>query len=256
MEAEEAHKAAIESCNRVLNLICYPQDHQIQFRKLMVETEEAVFKFKKVVSCLNNGGLGHARVRKGKNINIPFPPKLLLDGIPIGRTTNNVEFPIHDVGSIGKTSLALGSSSNTLQLAQQTPQNLHFLVQQKHQQQQQLKQQGERMFCRSNSGTNLSFDSSTCTPTMSSTRSFISSLSVDGSVTNSDANAFHLIGASGSLDQNSYLHKRRCSARGDDGSVKCGSTRCHCSKKRLIIYLVTLMLELSYFLSLKLIYSC
>ncbi|RVX20438.1 putative WRKY transcription factor 21 [Vitis vinifera] len=66
---------------------------------------------------------------------------------------------------------------------------------------------------------------------MSSTRSFISSLSVDGSVANLDGNAFHLIGPARS-DQNSFQHKRKCS-RGEEGSVKCGSSgRCHCSKKR------------------------
>lgn len=96
-----------------------------------------------------------------------------------------------------------------------------------------MKHQAEMMFRKSNSsGINLNFDSSSCTPTMSSTRSFISSLSIDGSVANLDGNAFHLIGAPRSSDQNSQ-HKRKCS-RGDDGSVKCGSSgRCHCSKKRL-----------------------
>uniref|UniRef100_M1A338 WRKY transcription factor n=1 Tax=Solanum tuberosum TaxID=4113 RepID=M1A338_SOLTU len=62
-------------------------------------------------------------------------------------------------------------------------------------------------------------------------RSFISSLSVDGSVAN--GNSFHLIGASHSADQSSFQHKRKCSGRGDEGSGKCGSSgRCHCSKKR------------------------
>nr|GMD12164.1 probable WRKY transcription factor 21 [Ipomoea batatas] len=89
------------------------------------------------------------------------------------------------------------------------------------------------IYRRSNSGISLNFDSSTCTPTMSSTRSFISSLSIDGSVANMDGNSFHLIGASRSADLSSYQHKKRCSGRGEDGSTKCGSSsRCHCSKKR------------------------
>ncbi|KAL0370463.1 UNVERIFIED_CONTAM: putative WRKY transcription factor 21 [Sesamum angustifolium] len=77
------------------------------------------------------------------------------------------------------------------------------------QQQQQLKQQAELMYRRSNSGISLNFDSSTCTPTMSSTRSFISSLSIDGSVANFDGSAFRLLGPSRSADQSSYHHKRR-----------------------------------------------
>ncbi|KAK4351683.1 hypothetical protein RND71_030996 [Anisodus tanguticus] len=114
-------------------------------------------------------------------------------------------------------------SYNYLQQQQQQQQR-QFLLQQ-----QQLKQPVEMMYKRSNSGVSLNFDSSTCTPTMSSTRSFLSSLSVDGSVAN--GNSFHIIGRS--ADQSSFQHKRRCFGRGDEGSVKCGSSgRCHCSKKR------------------------
>ncbi|KAF3542972.1 hypothetical protein DY000_02001610 [Brassica cretica] len=68
---------------------------------------------------------------------------------------------------------------------------------------------------------------------MSSTRSFISSLSIDGSVNNSSS--FHLLGAPSSTDQSSQYSKRKCLMRGADehGSAKCGSSsRCHCSKKR------------------------
>ncbi|KZV22513.1 putative WRKY transcription factor 21 [Dorcoceras hygrometricum] len=85
----------------------------------------------------------------------------------------------------------------------------------------------------SNSGVSLNFDSSTCTPNMSSTRSFVSSLSMDGSVANADGSSFGLIGAARSADQSFFHHKKRCSGRGDGGSSKCGgSGRCHCSKKR------------------------
>ncbi|KAL3531265.1 hypothetical protein ACH5RR_010587 [Cinchona calisaya] len=257
-EVEEANKAAIESCHRVLSLVSQPQNqnqHQHQHRSLVVETGEAIHKFKKVVSLLNST-LGHARVRKVKKFQTPFPQSILLEN-PICRANdqpkaiqllriNSLENPIQDSGSNVKSSLTLANPSlelishgkNTLQLAQQTPtpSNYHFLQQQQQRyqlQQQQLKQQAEMMYQRSNSGISLNFDSSTCTPTMSSTRSFISSLSIDGSVANLDGNAFHLIGASRSADQNSFQHKRRCSGRGEDGSVKCGSSgRCHCSKKR------------------------
>ncbi|KAE8685037.1 Protein WRKY1 [Hibiscus syriacus] len=96
-----------------------------------------------------------------------------------------------------------------------------------------MKHQAEMMFRRSNSGISLNFDSSSCTPTMSSTRSFISSLSIDGSVANLDGGgAFLFNGGSRSSDQGSQ-HKKKCSARGGEGSVKCGSSgKCHCSKKR------------------------
>lgn len=256
-EVEKANNAAVESCHRVISLLSQPQD-QNQYRNLVGQTGEAVNSFKKVVSLLNSS-CGHARVRKSKKIQTPFPEKLFLEA-PVARAddhqpkplqllqtnpvTNN---PVRDVGAHAKNGLTLGNPSmetnplakNPPQLAQQGPQssNYHFLPpQQQHRyqlQQQQLKQQAELAYRRSNSGISLNFDSSTCTPTMSSTRSFISSVSIDGSVANLDgSSSFHLIGGARSADQGSY-HKKRCSARGEDGSVKCsGSGRCHCSKKR------------------------
>ncbi|KAJ0053113.1 hypothetical protein Pint_03185 [Pistacia integerrima] len=258
-EVEEANKVAVESCHRVLSLLSQPQD-QLKCRNLMVETGEAVFRFKRVVSLLNTG-LGHARVRKLKKLPTPLNQSILLDN-PLNRTTDNPpknikflqssfhENQVQEMGALAKSSLTLGNPSlelmsngkNPLQLAQQTPSShYHFIQQQQqqqlqqrlHLQQQQLKLQAEMMFRKSNSGVNLNFDSSSCTPTMSSTRSFISSLSMEGSVANLDGSPFHLIGAPRSSDQSSQQHKRKCSGRGEDGSVKCGSSgRCHCSKKR------------------------
>lgn len=258
-EVEEANRAAVESCHRVLNLLSQPQD-QNQFRNIMVETGEAVCKFKKVASLLNSNGLGHARARKVKNSQIPLSKNILLDNPSSSNDhpSNNLHFlqsgfmenhPIQEVGLSFKSSLCLGNSSVEMSSNGKTPiqfpqpttaSQYHFLqqqqqLQQKFQlQQQQMKHQAEMMLRKSNSGINLNFDSSSCTPTMSSNRSFISSLSIDGSVANMDGNSFHLIGATRSLDQNSLQHKRRCSVRGEEGSIKCGSSsRCHC-KKRLV----------------------
>nr|KYP49226.1 putative WRKY transcription factor 39 [Cajanus cajan] len=216
-EVEQANRAAVESCHRVLSLLSQPRD-QVQHRNLVVETGEAVVRFKKVVSLLHNG-LGHARVRKVKNPQPPFCQRIFLDNPNSGKTNHlskNLQFPqtsfhdnsIQELGSTIKNSLSLGQPS--------------------------LELSSKMMFRRNNnSGINLNFDSTSCTPTMSSTRSFISSLSIDGSVANLDGSSFHLIGAPHSSDQNSQQHKRKCSARGDEGSLKCGSSaRCHCSKKR------------------------
>lgn len=252
-KVEEANKVAIESCHRVLTLLCKSQD-QLHYRTLMVETGEAVFKFKRVISLLHTE-LGRGKVRK-MNFETPFPQTMLLENpnckpdnpsepLQLFEPTTH-ENPNQDIGSVSKSSLFLGSnpsidlSSNgknpvPLQIAQQTPSShYHFLQQQRIQlQQQQVKHQAELVYQQSISGMNLKFDSSSCTPTMSSTRSFISSLSMDGSVANLNGSGFHLIGATPSSDQNSLQHKRRCSVKGDDGSVKCASSsRCHCSKKR------------------------
>lgn len=252
-EIEEANRVAVESCHRVISMLSQPHDQE-QFGNLVKETGEAVHKFKKVVTLLNSN-LGHARVRKAKKILTPFPHNLLLE-TPSCKIDDQPK-PLHllpntrlEIGSnVNRThpSLELSShSKNPLQLAQQTPLSSYHFVQQQQQQQlqqqqqrryqlqqQQMKQQADMMYRRSNSGISLNFDSSTCTPTMSSTRSFISSLSIDASVANMDGNAFHFIGPSRSADQSSFQHKKRCSGRGEEGSVKCGSSgRCHCSKKR------------------------
>ncbi|GFZ19753.1 WRKY DNA-binding protein 21 [Actinidia rufa] len=236
-EVEEANRVAVECSHRVLRLLSQHQD-QTQFRNLMVETGVALSRFKRVVSLLDSG-LGHARVRKLKKIQNPFPKNILLEN-PICKTDHQpkpvqllqstfLENPIQEMGSLVKSSLTLGTppldmTSNEqkpLQLAQKTPPpDYHNFFQQQRiqlQQQQQMKQHAEMMYRRSNSGISLNFDSSTCTPTMSSTRSFISSLSMDRSVANLNGNRFHLIGAVGSSDQNSHQHKRKCSGKGDDG---------------------------------------
>ncbi|KAK6940726.1 WRKY domain [Dillenia turbinata] len=263
-EVEVANKAAVESCSRVLNLLCQPKD-QVQYRNLMAETSEAVLRFRKVVSLLGSSsasgsgsGSGHGRVRKIKNFRTNLPERVFLENSTC-RTDPNppskkplqlpqtgfLENPVQDLGSSVKSCLSLGTPSlelnssgkNLLQLAHQTPSaaQYHFLQQQQQQQQQhqQQKLQAEIMYRRSNGSISLNFDSSSCTPTMSSTRSFISSLSMDGSVANLDGSAFNLIAPPRSSDTSSHLHKRRCSAKGEDGSIKCGSSgRCHCSKKR------------------------
>ncbi|CAJ1969011.1 unnamed protein product [Sphenostylis stenocarpa] len=258
-EVEQANRAAVESCHRVLSLLSQPRD-QVQHRNLVVEAGDAVVRFKKVVSLLHIG-LGHARVRKVKNPLVPFTHHSIFLDNPNCKTNDHhsknlqlsqTSFPdnsIQELGSTTKHSLSLGQPSLELSSSGKSPLHLtqqassthyHFfqqhqrllLQQQQQQQQQHMKHQAEMMFRRNNSGINLNFDSTSCTPTMSSNRSFISSLSIDGSVANLDGSAFHLIGAPLSSDHNSQQHKRKC-ARGDEGSLKCGSSsRCHCSKKR------------------------
>ncbi|XVE73001.1 hypothetical protein DITRI_Ditri11bG0083300 [Diplodiscus trichospermus] len=258
-EVEEANKSAVESCHRVLRILSQPQD-QVHYRNLMAETGEAVFRFERVVSLLN-AGLGHARVRKLGKLQLPFPQSILLDN-PLNKATDypskNLQLgclgsSVQELSSHAKNSLYLGNPSlelssngkNPLHLAQQAPCGHHNFLQQQQQhmqqrlqlqqqqKQEQMKHQAKMMFRKSNSGINFNFDSSSCTPTMSSTRSFISSLSIDGSVANLDGgSAFHLIGAPRSSDQGSQ-QKKKCSGRGEDGTVKCGTSgRCHCSKKR------------------------
>ncbi|KAK8630660.1 hypothetical protein V6N13_079442 [Hibiscus sabdariffa] len=233
-DIEEANKAAVESCHRVLSILSKPKD-QVPYRNLMAETGEAVSRFKRVVSLLNSG-FGHARVRKMKKLETPLPQSILSDN-PHHKSTDNYPSKALQLGYHGNPSLELGSNGkNPLQLAQQASSgHCHFLHQQQQQLQQRLQlQQQQQMKHHQAEMLFRNFDSSSCTPTMSSTRSFVSSLSIDGSVANLDGgSAFHVIGAPRSSDQVSQ-QKKKCSGRGEDGSIKCGNSsgRCHCSKKR------------------------
>ncbi|CAG7880370.1 unnamed protein product [Brassica rapa] len=251
-EIEGTNRAAVESCHRVLNLLSsrpHQQDHLYDM-SLLSETREAVFRFKRVANLLSSSSVGHARFRRAKRPQTHLSQTIFLDSC-LQRTelTSSQKPPVvlrsdlslgpTDSLTLGTRSFGLNSNAKAplLQLNQQQQQQLHERLQ-AHQQHQQ-RHQAEMMLRKCNSGMSLSFDNSSCTtPTMSSTRSFISSLSIDGSVNNSSS-SFHLLGAPSSTDQSSQYSKRKCLMGGADehGSAKCGrSSRCHCSKKRSALY--------------------
>ncbi|MQL98897.1 hypothetical protein Taro_031612 [Colocasia esculenta] len=263
-EVEEANRAAVECCQRFLNQLYQPQE-KVQYGNIVAETGEAVSKFKRVVSLLSNG-LINRRVRKQKIIQAPIYQKIFLESPvaasraessskssqPLPRILMETAAPEPDTSTkslpliphklfLESPALEMDSSSreglqHASQITSSTP--FQFLQQlqsnQRFQLQQQMKFHAD-MYRRSNSSINLKFDSSSCTPTMSSTRSFISSLSMDGSVANLDGKAFQLIGGPQSSDRVGIQQplKRRCSGRGEGGSGKCATSgRCHCSKRR------------------------
>lgn len=264
-EVAEATKAAIDSCHRVLSHLCLP-NYQAQFRNLIVETEEAVFKFQRVVSLLGSG-LSHGRVRKFRNLETALPESIFLDS-PHSRTiispeplqvvipSNCVQTQIRETNSKPNSRqviqkmffenpvLDMKSAINLpLQIAQSNSIQCHQFLEQHHHhhqqiktvnfQQQQIKFQAETT-SRTDSGICLTFDGSCQTPNMSSTRSFISSLSIDGSEANLDDNSLYLFGVTQLSDHISKEQTWRCSGRGEGGSMsmKCGSSKCHCTKRR------------------------
>ena len=87
-------------------------------------------------------------------------------------------------------------------------------------------------------GVNLKFDGSNCTG--SSSRSFLSSLSMEGSMASLDGSRssrpFQLVSGSqtSSTPELGLMQRRRCAGR-EDGSGRCATgSRCHCAKKRLV----------------------
>lgn len=250
-EVEEANKAAVESCYKVLSVLSHHHQHKdhhqvvVHQRNLAVETSEAVYRFKRVVSLLSSS-LGHGKVRKLRNLKPSLPESIFLDSpiyTPIFSPKPLQIIPADFFTTPDAKNPVQVDVKSPLQLAQPTPpppQNFQFLQHQRlqfqqQQQQQQQKFQADMMYSgRGNSSAiNLKFDGASCTPTMSSNKSLISSLSMDCSVANFDS--FHLIGVPQSSNQIPYQSRRRCGGgRGEDGSIKCGSSsgKCHCSKRR------------------------
>ncbi|KAF8733364.1 hypothetical protein HU200_014970 [Digitaria exilis] len=268
-EVEVANRAAVESCHRVLALLSQSQQQDPALLKSIAsETGEACAKFRKVTALLGNGGSsGHARgriSRRGRPLALvtlkdllgsssDTPPELMPStaaAASLSQSTSYAQLRARIGGAPDPRGLDLACSSGKSgahpfgapKMVQ--PLSVQFQIGNVahrypfHQQPSRQKLQAE-MFKRSNSGISLKFDSpspSGGAGTMSSARSFMSSLSMDGSVASLDGKRpFHLIGAPVASDPADAHRapKRRCTGRGQDGTGKCATTgRCHCSKRR------------------------
>ncbi|XP_020115163.1 protein WRKY1-like [Ananas comosus] len=258
-EVEEATRAAVERSHRVLNLLSQSQDQLLPYRNLRAETEEAVSRFRRVASLLGNDGVvGHARVRRVKNplpsfnhklfLESPMPSRPIPSPMPLQLLPrNSVENPVKELVPTAKfpsQRMYLLENPSVLEMAPPVAHRLHlnqmFQLEQQQQQQQQQKRLQSEMLRRSNSGINIKFDSSNCTvATASSSKSFLSSLSMDGSIASLDGKPFQtpfqlISGSQSSNTMDMHLPpKRRCLGKGQDGSGRCASgAKCHCSKKR------------------------
>ncbi|CAH8259321.1 unnamed protein product [Arabidopsis lyrata] len=240
-EVEAANRSAVESCHGVLNLLSQQTSDP---KSLMVETGEAVSKFKRVASLLTRG-LGHGKFRSINKFRSSFPQHIFLESpiccgndlsgdytqvlapeplqmVPASAVYNEME-PKHQLGHPPlMLSHKMCVDKSFLEL-KPPPFRAPYQLIHNHQQ---------IAYSRSNSGVNLKFDgsgSSCYTPSVSNgSRSFVSSLSMDASVADYDRNSFHLTGLSCGSDHISQHSRKMCS-----GSLKCGSrSKCHCSKKR------------------------
>ncbi|KAK9691733.1 hypothetical protein RND81_09G215500 [Saponaria officinalis] len=250
MEIELANKVAVDSGHKFMNLLHQKNDPN-HGKILMLQTNDVVCKFKRVISLLGvKKGFNHAKMRRLKRLPTSLPQKMFLETphsypkpspkpiqlLPSGFLRNPVpeiapqfaqKMPVAEKPSID-ISLSVKPPGQNLQFTERQQKQLQQQLMHRLQMQQQIKYQSEMM--------NFKFDGSTSngTQTQSSNRSFVSSLSMDGSSAAClSRNSFQLIGLPQSSDQNS-MHFRRCGVvKGEDGSAKCGSSaKCHCSKKR------------------------
>ncbi|CAL9138327.1 unnamed protein product [Musa acuminata var. zebrina] len=226
---QEANKAAVGSCHRVLSLLSQSQD-QDQSRKLAAQTGEAVAAFKRVVSLLSDSAR-EARFRTVNKVESPSDHK-------IGPSLTNSQLlprdALHDNDR---------NANNLLQLSQRRflenqkagkdPSSAHrrFLPQQQqnnqtYRLQQQMNIQAD-MLRRSSNGISIKFDSSDCTPSAST--------SMNGKITSLEGKVFHLIeGHASSNPVNPHPPPKKTSmVKGGDNNGKCPNNgRCHCSRKR------------------------
>ncbi|KAM1038996.1 hypothetical protein ACFX13_034333 [Malus domestica] len=239
-EVEAANRAAVGSCHRVLNLLCKPKP----WKNLQVETEVAVFKFKRVLSLLSHG---RGRVRKlKKNLNPPpFPQNIFSDGpnySDISPKPLQLLPPIFPkTPHTQKKFLGNPVPDANLKLPLQIPKTITMKQHQEEREKlqfhpQQVKYQSEMVFSGIDSGINLAFDrsSSSFNPSMTSARSFMSCLSVgDGDEVNTGRDSFRLIDGVPWVSGQSSQQQRRCTGVVENGSVNCGgSGKCHYPKKR------------------------
>ncbi|KAF8097943.1 hypothetical protein N665_0278s0005 [Sinapis alba] len=247
-EVEAANKAAVESCHGVLNLLSQQTNDP---KSIMVETREAVSKFKRVTSLLSRG-LGQRKIRKLNNnyykLRSHMLPQHILESPICSNNAISGYIPIlspKPLQIVPPVAPSYGEQRQghppSMMLNQKMCVDKSFLelkppssraVDQNPYQFIRNHQQG--VYSRSNSSLNLKFDgpcgSSCYSPSVSNgSRSFVSSLSMDTSVTDYNRNSFHLIGLPQGSDHISQ-HSKRTSC---SGSLKCGGrSKCHCSKKR------------------------
>ncbi|THU45458.1 hypothetical protein C4D60_Mb02t18150 [Musa balbisiana] len=236
-QVQEANKAAVGSCHRVLSLLSQSQD-QDQSRKLAAQTGEAVAAFKRVVSLLSDSAR-EARFRTVNKVKSPSDHKLLSNKVAtkIGPSLTNSQLlprdALHDNDRNANDLLQLSQRSFLEnQKAGQDPSSAHrrFLPQQQqnnqtYQLQQQINIQADML--RSSNGISIKFDSSNCTPSAST--------SMNGKITSLEGKVFHLIeGHASSNPVNPHPPPMKtCMVKGEDKNGKCpNSGRCHCSRKR------------------------
>lgn len=239
-DVQEMTRAGIESAQRMLNIVS--QQHQ-RHQQQQVEQEfslaahEALSNFNKVVSILSR--TGHARVRRGpvrsRTTARVGAEKIFMDGANVLQLDSSPN--AHPSASIYSASpsdfshphvkqfipgQSLSSAVLPADNTNRHPQMHYAPLPPQH-----ISPQAEIF---RNAYMKLE-NSISCTPTLSSTKSFISSLSMDGSVANDKQMVqYQSIHPGQDRIPGSSSAKRKCS--GND-SGKCASTgRCHCSKRR------------------------
>ncbi|KAJ7562063.1 hypothetical protein O6H91_03G053800 [Diphasiastrum complanatum] len=223
---QEAARAGLENTEVLLQMLLQQHHMQQPFPEVCNSTAfEAISKFRKVISLLNR--TGHARFRRGS--------KDSLAANLSGLESSFVEAPnFHHLDYAASPAKQLVSSSQSMQ--KYSPSNFSPVGKSPSEaevEDQHRKHLHPHQSVQSDHSCHSRDNSVSCTPRLSNTKSFMSSLSMDGSTLASDKPP--------SLSKQSLppiwtphgvpaATKRKCS---EDLSGKCATLgRCHCSKRR------------------------
>ncbi|KAJ7534340.1 hypothetical protein O6H91_13G092000 [Diphasiastrum complanatum] len=239
-ELQEALRSGLENAHQFLHILSQQQhQHHLQ-HDYSSDAVQAISNFRKVVSLLSRNG--HARFRKGpkgsqnsslaglsSSFTEPIDRFQINSRSPSVHTNPSAPAPISEFAQLQQTwrlmpfqrSLSSGTNVGAAELAA-------F---------QQLQQQYRNFQIFPNGivggklGRTLEYSTS-CVPSHSASRSFVSSLSADGSLASDKPSTFHQP-LPPLWPRTSSSVKKKCLGNVEDMSGKCGSLgRCHCSKRK------------------------
>lgn len=212
-DVKEAASAGIQSVEKFISLMSSSSNSEpaasLEYRAV---ADMAVNKFKKVISLLDKGRTGHARYRRAP---VTLPQQFLTS-----KETGQPSFQYQDPQTM-KTEQSQSSSASAFKVY--CPKPVLRLPPLPHQ---------------ATTTTSLTFSAS---PTISGSNSFMSG--GETSLQHSMSSGFRLTNMSASsagkppLPSSSF--KRKCHSVDDAAALRCGSSsssRCHCSKKRLVCF--------------------
>lgn len=242
-EVQEAAKAGLANAHRLLDILAQQQQRQQQHmsQECSSVAGESLSNFRTLVGLL--GRKGHARVRRAPSKPNDVPGHEYLDGsyLPLDAASIRDSFSlnslssqmglVHHIGQYFPCQSSPAGINNSL--GSHIQYCNHFLRQQTVEAQPPLHLQPlitQPDFVMRTPYLKME-NSTSCTP-LSSTKSFLSSLSMDGSVANHKQLVFHP-SFSHLQDRIAASSKRKCSGKGDEAGGKCGTTgKCHCLKRR------------------------
>eukprot|EP00249_Psilotum_nudum_P020512 c27736_g2_i1 orf=443-1531(-) len=251
-KVQEAAKAGLESAQHLLQILSQQQQQQQHLpENCSSAAGEALTNFRKVVSLLSR--TGHARVRRGPN-KLQIMPSVNLDQTFLDGShaleldSSSINTPKHISPNGPSCELGVPQQWRGYFSCQSSPSaavsngSIEALArfQQSLMHSQTIHPQSPLHLLPLSSHSDfmpacpfkLQSTPMSCSLALSSTKSFISSLSVDGSVTN-EMLLIPRHSFDSTQERNAAPSKRKCSGKGDEAGGKCASTgKCHCSKRR------------------------